>query len=68
MLVAVGRRPYTDGLGARELGVAFDERGRITVNERFETSVAGVYAIGDVIAGPDARAQGRGGGHRRASS
>jgi dihydrolipoamide dehydrogenase len=52
VLVAVGRRPFTEGLGAREIGVAFDERGRITVNERFETSVAGVFAIGDVIPGP----------------
>jgi len=52
VLVAVGRRPYAGGLGARELGVAFDERGRILVNDRFETSVPGVYAIGDVIPGP----------------
>jgi dihydrolipoamide dehydrogenase len=52
VLVAIGRRPYTDGLGARELGVAFDERGRITVNERYETSVPGVFAIGDCIPGP----------------
>jgi dihydrolipoamide dehydrogenase len=52
VLVAVGRRPHTEGLGAREIGVAFDERNRIVVNERFETNVAGVYAIGDVIAGP----------------
>jgi dihydrolipoamide dehydrogenase len=52
VLVAVGRRPYTEGLGARELGVAYDEHGRIVVNERFETSVPGVYAIGDVIPGP----------------
>ncbi len=52
VLVAVGRRPYADELGAREIGVAFDERGRITVNEHFETSVAGVFAIGDVIPGP----------------
>lgn len=52
VLVAVGRRPHTDGLGVREIGVAFDERNRVVVNERFETSVAGVFAIGDVIAGP----------------
>ncbi|MEY4374549.1 MAG: hypothetical protein RL760_715 [Candidatus Eisenbacteria bacterium] len=52
LLVAVGRRPYTEGLGATELGVAFDARGRITVDEHYETSVKGVYAIGDVIAGP----------------
>ncbi len=52
ILVAVGRRPYTEGLGARELGVAFDERGRIVVDERFATSLPGVYAVGDVIPGP----------------
>jgi dihydrolipoamide dehydrogenase len=52
VLVAVGRRPHTEGLGARELGVKLDERGRIVVNDRFETSVPGVFAIGDVIPGP----------------
>jgi dihydrolipoamide dehydrogenase len=52
LLVAVGRRPFTDGLGARELGVRFDERGRIEVDAHYQTSVPGVYAIGDVIAGP----------------
>jgi len=52
VLVAIGRRPYMDGLGVREVGVKVDERGRIVVNERFETNVAGVFAIGDVIAGP----------------
>jgi len=52
VLVAVGRRPYTGDLGVRELGVAFDERGRITVNERYETSVPGIFAIGDCIPGP----------------
>ena len=52
LLVAVGRRPYTDGLGAVELGVKLDARGRVIVDEHFRTSVDGVYAIGDVIAGP----------------
>jgi dihydrolipoamide dehydrogenase len=52
VLVAVGRRPFTQELGAREAGVAFDERGRIVVNERYETSVAGIFAIGDCIPGP----------------
>jgi dihydrolipoamide dehydrogenase len=52
VLVAIGRRPYTDGLGAHEIGIAFDERGRIVTDERFETSMRGLYAIGDVIAGP----------------
>jgi dihydrolipoamide dehydrogenase len=52
LLVAVGRRPYSDGLGARELGVRFDTRGRIEVDAHYQTSVPGVFAIGDVIAGP----------------
>jgi dihydrolipoamide dehydrogenase len=52
LLVAVGRRPYTDGLGARELGIRMDERGRILVDEDYRTSVPGVHAIGDVIPGP----------------
>lgn len=52
VLVAIGRRPYTQGLGLKELGVAVDERGRVKVNDQFETNVAGIYAIGDVIAGP----------------
>jgi len=52
LLVAVGRRPYTEGLGAAEAGVELDGRGRVVVNERFETRVPGIFAIGDVIAGP----------------
>ena len=52
VLVAIGRRPYFDGLGVEELGIATDDKGRIAVNARFESSVAGIYAIGDVIAGP----------------
>jgi dihydrolipoamide dehydrogenase len=52
LLVAVGRRPYTEGLGAREAGIALDEKGRITVDEHYQTSVPGVFAIGDVIRGP----------------
>ena len=52
VLVAIGRVPYTDGLGLAEAGIALDERKRIAVNAHFETSVAGVYAIGDVIVGP----------------
>ena len=50
MLVAVGRGPYSDGLGYAEAGVALD-RGFVTVNERLETSVPGVYAVGDLVAG-----------------
>ena len=52
VLVAVGRRPFTADLGLEGAGVALDARGRITVDHRFETSVRGVHAIGDVIAGP----------------
>jgi dihydrolipoamide dehydrogenase len=50
-LLALGRRPYTDALGLDNIGITPDERGRIPVNSHLETSVAGVYAIGDVIQG-----------------
>ena len=52
VLVAIGRVPYTDGLGLEELGIALDNRRRIIVDDHFATNVEGVYAIGDVIAGP----------------
>ncbi|MEM1179336.1 MAG: dihydrolipoyl dehydrogenase, partial [Acidobacteriota bacterium] len=52
VLACVGRRPYTDGLGLDTVGLELDERGRVPVNEHFETSAAGIYAIGDVIVGP----------------
>ncbi|MFW0777834.1 MAG: dihydrolipoyl dehydrogenase [Rickettsiales bacterium] len=52
VLVSIGRKPYTEGLGLDKVGVKMDDRGRIDVNEQFETSVKGIYAIGDVIAGP----------------
>ena len=52
LLVAVGRRPYTEGLGLAELGVRTDERGRIVVGTHYQTSLPGLFAIGDVIAGP----------------
>jgi len=52
VLVAVGRRPYSEALGLEEAGVALDERGRIRVDEDYRTSADGVFAIGDVIAGP----------------
>lgn len=51
-LVAVGRSPYTNGLGLDEVGVKRDAKGRIEVGNRYETSVSGIYAIGDVIQGP----------------
>ena len=52
VLMAVGRKPYTDKLGLDKAGVEMDERGRIKVDETFETNVEGIFAIGDVIAGP----------------
>ncbi|HTS40597.1 MAG TPA: dihydrolipoyl dehydrogenase [Xanthobacteraceae bacterium] len=52
VLVAIGRVPFTDGLGLEALGVKQDNRGRVIVDNRFATNVAGIYAIGDVIAGP----------------
>ncbi len=52
VLMAIGRKPYTQGLGLEAAGVKLDERGRIEVDEFFESSVEGIYAIGDVIRGP----------------
>jgi dihydrolipoamide dehydrogenase len=52
VLVSVGRRPFTEGLGAEKVGVEFDEKKRIKVDKNFRTNVEGIYAIGDVIAGP----------------
>ena len=52
VLVAVGRRPYTHGLGLESVDVATDDRGRVVVDEHLQTNVEGIYAIGDVIPGP----------------
>ena len=52
VLVAVGRKPHTDGLGLDKLGVAVTDRGMIETDAHFKTSIDGIYAIGDVIAGP----------------
>jgi len=52
VLVCIGRVPYTEGLGLKEAGVALDNRGRVQIDAHFATSVRGVYAIGDVVAGP----------------
>jgi dihydrolipoamide dehydrogenase len=52
VLIATGRRPYTDGLGLAEAGVELDERGRVKTDGHFATNVNGIYAIGDVIVGP----------------
>ncbi|MBN9080498.1 MAG: dihydrolipoyl dehydrogenase [Rhizobiales bacterium 62-17] len=51
VLVATGRRPYTDGLGLEAVGVAL-ERGRVVIDSQFKTNVPGIYAIGDVVRGP----------------
>ena len=52
VLLAIGRRPYTAGLGLEAAGVALDERGRVKTDAHWATSVPGIYAVGDVIAGP----------------
>src|ERR1700747_996051 len=52
VLVSVGRRPFSDGLGAEKVGVEFDEKKRIKVDKHFRPNVEGIYAIGDVTAGP----------------
>jgi len=52
VLLSIGRRAYTDGLGLKEAGVNVDERGRVVTDKHFQSNVSGIYAIGDVIAGP----------------
>jgi dihydrolipoamide dehydrogenase len=52
VLVAIGRVPYTEGLGLQQAGVKLDERGRVIVDHYYATNVPGIWAIGDVIAGP----------------
>lgn len=52
LLVSVGRRPYTEGLGLENVGIVKDDRGRIPVNGRFQTIVPNIFAIGDCIHGP----------------
>ncbi|MBB4955614.1 dihydrolipoamide dehydrogenase [Agrobacterium vitis] len=52
VLVATGRKPYTTGLGLEAVGVALDNRGRVEIDNHFQTNVAGIYAIGDVVKGP----------------
>jgi dihydrolipoyl dehydrogenase len=52
VLVSVGRKPFSEGLGAEKIGVEFDEKKRIKVDKHFKTNIDGIYAIGDVIAGP----------------
>ncbi len=52
ILVATGRRPFTDGLQLEKVGLAANEKGRIDINEHFETNVKGVFAVGDCVQGP----------------
>jgi len=52
VLVATGRKPYTDGLGLADLGVEMTERGQIRTDDHWATNIKGIYAIGDAIAGP----------------
>ena len=52
VLIATGRKPYTEGLGLEKAGVVLDERGRVRTDHHYQTNVPGVYAIGDVIVGP----------------
>ena len=52
VLVSVGRKPYTEGLNLSKIGIKKDDKGRIKVNEKLQTSINNIYAIGDVIKGP----------------
>ena len=52
LLVCVGRRPYTQNLGLESVGIKLDEKGRVPVNEKLQTSVPSIFAIGDCIQGP----------------
>ena len=52
VLVSVGRKPNADDLGLREAGIILDDRGRISVNNHYQTNISNIYAVGDVISGP----------------
>lgn len=52
LLVCIGRRPYTEGLGLESVGIQLDSKGRVPVNSKFQTSTPNIYAIGDCIEGP----------------
>lgn len=52
VLIATGRKPFTEGLGLAKAGVVMDMRGRVEINNHFQTSIPGIYAIGDVVRGP----------------
>ncbi|MEQ9814521.1 MAG: dihydrolipoyl dehydrogenase [Azospirillaceae bacterium] len=51
VLLAIGRKPHTDGLGLEDVGVKLDDRGRVEIDDHYATNVAGIYAIGDVVKG-----------------
>uniref|UniRef100_A0A915JYT5 dihydrolipoyl dehydrogenase n=1 Tax=Romanomermis culicivorax TaxID=13658 RepID=A0A915JYT5_ROMCU len=51
LLVCIGRRPYTENLGLQNVGIKLDEKGRVPVNDRFQTTVPSIFAIGDCIRG-----------------
>lgn len=51
VLVSTGRKPYTDGVGLKDAGVEVDDRGRVAINDHWQTNVPGIYAIGDVVKG-----------------
>ena len=51
VLVAVGRKPYSEGLGAKEIGIKFNQRNRIEIDNHFKTNIPNIYAIGDIIEG-----------------
>jgi dihydrolipoamide dehydrogenase len=51
-LISTGRRPFTDNLRAREIGINIDKAGKVEINDHFQTNVANIYAIGDVVKGP----------------
>jgi dihydrolipoamide dehydrogenase len=52
ILVATGRRPFTDGLALDQVGLSANDKGRIDINDHFETKVKGIYAVGDCVQGP----------------
>ncbi|WP_281406784.1 dihydrolipoyl dehydrogenase [Phyllobacterium endophyticum] len=51
VLVSTGRRPFTDGAGLKEAGIEIDDRGRVAINDHWQTNIPGIYAIGDVVKG-----------------
>jgi dihydrolipoamide dehydrogenase len=52
VLVSTGRKPFKEGLGLENIGINLDKLGRVTVDEHFQTNIPGIYAVGDLIAGP----------------